>query len=71
MARRSEGEALITAVLWSRDRCPQVAACDGLLTAIRPGRVSSASATRISHVPGRQSGSLPMNRRYLRQNDGR
>ena len=36
------------------DRCPEVAACDGLLTAIRPGRVSSALDTTISHVPGRQ-----------------
>ena len=36
------------------DRCPKVAACDGLLTAIRPGRVSSALDTTISHVPGRQ-----------------
>ena len=36
------------------DRCPKVAACDGLLTAIRPGRVPSALDTTISHVPGRQ-----------------
>jgi hypothetical protein len=35
------------------DRCPEVAACDGLLTVILQGRVASALDTRISHVPGR------------------